>query len=649
MTPDELERRLADVERRLARLEAGVVTPGTPASGPSPAARVGAPPQPVGFPMGKVPSRRPALSMPRLEVTFGLNWLSRIAVVTVVLALAFFFEYAFENHWITERGRLLLGLACGAAALGFGERMWRTGQRTFAQALTAAGIAFLYLSAWAAFALYHMVSATGAFVLLVLVTAIAGALALRYDASIAAMLGLGGGFATPLLLGHGIEPWFVLGYALVLDGGALVAGRVRRWRWLEALALAGTVVLYATQSDSASGHRVLFTLFALAFYGVFAASSLIAVFMAAQLLSGATLTAIWAPEWNGLVLAFAAAAAGLLVADRRRWPTAVTTSFLGFWLGYLIPANRPLWAAMGLLTASFAMFLGWALWRAYARKERLRLQDLTLVVLNAAFYFGASYALLEDAHSVIIGLFAVAVAAVHMTVARALWTLDQRGAVLAAGAAWTLLVLAVPIQFAGYRVTVAWAAEGAALAWIGVRLSRRAAIRGALAVFAMVVIRLAVSDSFLYNTSGSYAALANARFLAFAAAAAGLWASAWWVRTGRSAAVLYVSGHAVLLWGLCLEAVGWAGRTASPGNFRSFASASLSVLAGAYALVLVGGGSAKVHAPTRLLGMILIGIVVVKLYLYDVWLLGQFYRMAAFAILGIVLLVISYLFRPRSR
>jgi uncharacterized membrane protein len=45
-----------------------------------------------------------------------------------------------------------------------------------------------------------------------------------------------------------------------------------------------------------------------------------------------------------------------------------------------------------------------------------------------------------------------------------------------------------------------------------------------------------------------------------------------------------------------------------------------------------------------LLGAALIGLVVGKLYLYDVWLLGQFYRMAAFAILGVLLLAMSYFY-----
>ena len=61
--------------------------------------------------------------------------------------------------------------------------------------------------------------------------------------------------------------------------------------------------------------------------------------------------------------------------------------------------------------------------------------------------------------------------------------------------------------------------------------------------------------------------------------------------------------------------------------WRSFASTSISVLAGAYAAALVAGGSARGSTVTRLLGIGLIGLVIVKLYLYDVWLLAPLYRL----------------------
>ncbi len=626
MTPEEqqrleaLERRLSDTEKRLAMLEAGSFRHRV-ARG--------------------VKSRR-APTMPHFETTFGMHWLGRIAVITVVLALAFFFEYAFQNHWFSAGGRVLLGLACGSAALLGGERFRRGGQRAYGQTLAAAGVAFFYLSVWAASSLYHLVPAGVGFGLMAVVTAGAGALALRYDSAAAAALGLGGGFATPLLLGHAYAPWFVLGYALVLDGGAAFAARARRWRWLEAFALAGTLVLYVSQLPAAPGERLAFSLFVAGYFGLFGAATLQPVFLIAEVLAPVGLAAVWSPEPAGLWVSIALAAAGLAVADRRGWSFAAPAAFAGFWLAYAFPAGGQLTA---LLTAAFLLFLAWPVWRVYGRRATLRPQDLLLATLNAGLYFGAMYAQLESSQPGAIGLLAIAVALAELGLARLVWRRDHQGAVLAAGIGWVFLVLAVPFQFAGYRVTIVWAAESAALAWVGVRFRENRAVTAALALFCLVILRLATIDSRMRVVSP----IGNARFLTFAVVAAGLFASVWWIRTGWRAGFAFVAANGVLLWGLCLEAVSWAARSAAPENFRSIASASISILAGGYALALVAAGAARSHRPARLLGMALIGLVVLKLYLYDVWLLAAFYRMAAFAILGTVLLVISYLFRPRVR
>ena len=111
----------------------------------------------------------------------------------------------------------------------------------------------------------------------------------------------------------------------------------------------------------------------------------------------------------------------------------------------------------------------------------------------------------------------------------------------------------------------------------------------------------------------------------------------------------YVTGHGLVLLGLGVVTVDWVTRSASPQNYLSIASASVSVLAGAYAVLLVALGSMQRHAATRILGIGLFGMVVVKLYLYDVWLLAALYRMVAFAILGALLLAASFLYRQRTR
>jgi len=651
VTPDEAAR-LEAIERRLAWLEARLgkatalpgAAPAFPAS-PAPAARPAA-----AVPAAKAAAPVPAPPLPKhdLETALGLTWLSRIAVLTMVLALAFFFKYAFENHWITEWGRVLLGAAAGAAGLVFGERFWRVGQRTYGQALTAAGIVFLYLSCWASNGLYHLVSQTVSFALMVLTTIAAGTAALRYDSSAVALLALAGGFATPLLLGAARDASFTFGYALVLDLGTAFASRRRDWRWPEALALGGTVVLYLSQAPMPVGMRGVYALFVIAWFILFAASSRQGVFSAAQVLAGLAMVQIWGHGGGALFAVLLIAAGSLAVADWRRWAAAAGASFGGFWLAYAVwstlSGNPPVGASLVLASASFLLFLGWPVWRVLVRGQPLRILDLAVLALNAAFYFGAGYGLLQFGHDAWAGPLAVAAAAVQIAAARLLWRHDARGSLLSAGAAVVLLVLAVPVEFVGYRITIGWAVEGAALAWIGVRLRDQRPVIAALVTFGLVLARLMLIESFLYADATEYRLLANARFLAFSVAAASLWAAAWWIRPGLRALAAYLCGLAVMLGGLSLEAVGWAGRTAAPQDFRSVASTAISVLAAAYALLLVGGGVARRSPATRIAGMVLIGLVVGKLYLYDIWLLSQFYRMAAFGILGVLLLAISFLY-----
>jgi uncharacterized membrane protein len=530
-----IERRQAALEQRLVRVES-LLKPKTETASHSHTAH----------------DRRPAL-----EAAFGLTWTSRIGVITLVLALAFFFEYAFENHWITEWGRIALGWGCGAASLLFGERLWRGRQHAFAQAITAAGIAFWYLSFWAAFALYQLLTEPAAFGLMLLTTAAGGALALRYDAPAVAGMALISGYATPFLLGTHEHAGIVLLYFLL------------------------------------------------------------------------------------------AAGAGLIIAGRRDWSGNAAIAFLGFWAAYTawISPGLPTAPVFLALTVAFLLFLGWPLWRARYRAQRLQLSDLVIVAFDAALYLGFGYFLLVKRYRAWEGLFTVAVALLQAGEAKLLWRGDSRGSTLSAGVAWALLVLAAPIQLAGYRVTITWALEGAALTWIATKLRNARAVHAAGALFALVIARLAWLDGRMYPNAVGYLPLGNARFLTFLISAAALWSAAWWARRGRYATCwTYAAGHVVLLWGLALETVGWVDRSVGFQNLRNVATTAISVLIAVYAVILVAGGVFQRHAPTRLLGVALIGLVVLKLYLYDVWLLAQFYRMAAFAILGVLLLIMSYFY-----
>jgi len=663
-----LVRAQRQTDERLSRIEAALAARVEPASAGPPEPLPEPQPAPAIPPVGETPhpeETEPAVTPPApespplppawtppggvlaepepaLESVFGLTWISRIGAVTLVIGVAFFFKYAFENQWITQTGRVLLGVAAGAAAVGFGERLWRGGQRTYAQALTGAGIAFLYLSVWAAFALYHLMGRPAAYTMMALTTAGAGALALRYAGGAIAAIALAGGYATPMLLDTGRDPWFVLAYTLLLGAGGMWLAR--RWRGLEAMALIGTVTLYGTQSPAVDGERLGFTLFSLALYGLFAAGRMPWVAAAAQVLAGMAVANAAGGEQVAFLPMLLVAAAGLVLADRRSPPWTVLASLAGFWAGYGAWGHHGgLWGEFAGVTAGFALFLAWPVYRVRGRGIPLRFADLLLVAANACLYFAAGYGLLRLPEPAFEGFFAVVLAVAHMGAAAALWDRDRRGATLAAGAAWVLLVLAAPVQFAGYRVTMAWSLEAAALAWIGARLRDRRAVVGSLCLFVLMLIRLLAVDATIFPAT-DYATLFNVRCLTFALAAACLMAAAYWAREKGPALVTYVAGHFVLLCALCLEATGWAARNAVPENVTSVQSTAISILLAAYAVALVAAGVVTRSALNRLLGVGLIGLVVLKLYLYDVWSLGLLYRMAAFAALGVLLLAMSYLY-----
>jgi uncharacterized membrane protein len=208
------------------------------------------------------------------------------------------------------------------------------------------------------------------------------------------------------------------------------------------------------------------------------------------------------------------------------------------------------------------------------------------------------------------------------------------------------ITLAIPIQFTGFTVTIAWSVQAAVLTWIGLRFQSRRAMEGALFVFALVLIRLSVIDSFMFMDARAYPLLWNRRFVTFAAAALSLLAAAYWTsRMSRPVALLeYFAGQIVLLWGLTMEIIGWAERSTPPQNLLSVETVSISILFGVYAVILVSVGVGTRTAINRIAGLGLIGLVIVKLYLFDVWQLERVYRISAFVALGLLLMGTSFLY-----
>lgn len=127
------------------------------------------------------------------------QWLGRVGLGLLFLGLVYLFNYSVEQGWITPAVRVGVGLAIGSVLLALGLRL-QHGRRSYSQLLLAGAIAVYYVSGFAAFQLYALVSHSAAFAYMAGVMALAVALARKQDRPALASLGAMGGFLTPLLL-----------------------------------------------------------------------------------------------------------------------------------------------------------------------------------------------------------------------------------------------------------------------------------------------------------------------------------------------------------------------------------------------------------------------------------------------------------------
>lgn len=179
----------------------------------------------------------------QLESMIGRRWVGWAAVALILFAAAFFLKYAFDNRWIGELGRVSIGITAGVALTVLGFRYHYRGWRVFSQILTACGVVLLYLSAYAAFGYYHLVTQKASFIYLAILIAEAAGLALLYDAPAIAIMALIGGFLAPLLLHSDRDQYRSLfGYIVALDVGALAL--LKHWTGLSSLAFGGTHLLF---------------------------------------------------------------------------------------------------------------------------------------------------------------------------------------------------------------------------------------------------------------------------------------------------------------------------------------------------------------------------------------------------------------------
>ncbi|HLK05364.1 MAG TPA: DUF2339 domain-containing protein [Candidatus Acidoferrum sp.] len=352
----------------------------------------------------------------------------------------------------------------------------------------------------------------------------------------------------------------------------------------------------------------------------------------------------------------------LIMGERKDWYSLAPVCFIAteiyYWGWYNEFYHRAALAPLERTTAFATLFflLFWTLPVLRSIKEGVLTEiDILVTTVNAFAYVAALYALFWPDDRWPFTLLILALGAGHIAVARVIPAKHERGSPLAryifAGLGLTFATLAIPIRLNGKWITFCFSVEGAILVWSGFR-----ALSGFLRQFGYLLLAIAAVRVLAFPPpAGDF--LLNQRFGAYVLLIACFGVALWSARenlgeTGNQEktqlGIFSVLINIFALIALSLEFWDYFGRGATGMEADLARHLSLSVLWTIYATALILVGVQQKSALLRWQALTLFGLVVVKVFLYDLASLDRAYRILSFFVLGSVLMVVSFLYTRRA-
>jgi uncharacterized membrane protein len=193
----------------------------------------------------KVPVKKPIKIPINWEMLFGFNGFLILGVISVIVGVAFFIRKAFVSGYLGPIGKVSVIYLGAVASLAVGNFFRKKKYPDFGLALVGMGIALLYYSTYAGFSTYDIFDQYFAFFLMILITIFASFLAIIDNNKWLAVLGLIGGFTTPVLLSTGNPQNLTLYiYITILNAGLLAIAFYKRWNLLNNLGFIFTYLLF---------------------------------------------------------------------------------------------------------------------------------------------------------------------------------------------------------------------------------------------------------------------------------------------------------------------------------------------------------------------------------------------------------------------
>ena len=637
------------------------------------------PPQPPARPAARPDAALPDAAAPMaeesLESRIGGRWLLYVGTAALVLGIGFFVKYAFDNDWIDETGRVLIGAAVGLAMVAGGHRIARRGYALYGQIVGGGGFAALYISVYAALAFYGLIGRPAAFGLMVLVTAGAAAAAIVHRSLGLAVFAVTGGYLTPFLVGGGENAQVtLLTYDTVLAVGTMAMAARRGWPMLNLLSYAFVMFTFAGWADQFYTPnqwvptQIFLTLFGALFTWIGARAwraihepgqVLAAVLLTAPIVFHAASVQNLEPQWMALLvyitLAAVAGAAASIRLDQGWLRLAVFALCAPVLWQFIGEHGGPGWrvAPAVVALAIYAMNLLAVSERLGRIGARWFKTDVTLFHLNALGLFAGLYGIVNPFATAWVPALALAIAAWHGVLTWMWRTTSEDAGLNSLAVAFAMLGFAIGLQFDQWWAVIGWAIESAAVIWVGLKARRDWMRLGGALLLAWTIVCL-MADGFFEPAAG-FVPVMNARVgVALVIVAVCYLLALLHERYGADhadgarpeTAALYVLGNVLTIALFTTEiSFYWQAREDTDAAARLARSASVSVAWAVYGTTLIIVGIVRRYAPVRYLAIALLAITIVKAFLSDLSMLGGIYRIIGFVGLGVFLLLGAWLYQ----
>jgi len=639
-----------------------------------------------------------------LELILGGNWLARIGVFAVLIGTTFFLKLAIDNTWIGETGQVSLGILAGLIFIGLGEYFYKNYPK-YAQTLFGGGIGILYISIFAAFAIYSMLGLYITVGIIFLITFTSSLLALKHDSASLATIGILGAFLAPFIISTGnsslispdnndynsLKSQFLF-YIIILDLGVLALSTFKNWSWFNKLALVFSITAFifwyiefgkiSTFWEAQSYLSIIFIIFifvGLLFHiiwkrvpGISDYSTMLANGIFYLILSYWVFRDSEFKNWIGsftLLISILYSGIGYYIFKIKKSNPKLSLMYFGIALLFITVAI-PVQLDGAWLGVAWSIEGALIIWLSFILKSwEFRISGYFLFVLTFAWViFTRTPDLLSLKITPIWNVYTIEYLLIIASTIISGWIinkssiyildrekfLDKYGRGLGLHSIFfsfanVLLTIAIYIQFENTWILVTSSILSLFLIWISFKFNFIE-----FRWFAYLLLGISIFNLINFDIiNKDFQLILNHRFLAFISIIISLYCSVFLLfinklkisdnfEIKKILPSLVVIANFLTLIMFSLEILDFI-------QDKKLSSLSVSIFWASYGGIALFIGVIKEFKFARIGGLIVLAIPIVKLFFYDIFSLDQIYRVSAFLILGAILIIGGFMYQRYSK